>query len=168
MSALHDSDVHRSIAIDLLYLDLSTCQRCQGTDANLDRALQMVEHVVSATGTDVTVRKIRVDSLEQARELRFLSSPTIRVNGGDIAFEVLESECGSDACDCAPGASCRMWRYRGEEYSAAPVGLIVDVILAELYGGASRPDPVATPYEAPDNLVRIFSQPASRAGGCCA
>jgi hypothetical protein len=40
-----------------------------------------------------TTRRIHVRSVEQARELRFVSSPTIRVNGRDIASEPLESEC---------------------------------------------------------------------------
>ena len=86
-----------------------------------------------------------------------MSSPTIRVNGRDIAPEPRESECGADGCGCGPGASCRVWRYRGRDYAAAPVGLIVDAVLAELYGGSDATDPPAAPYELPDNLERVFA-----------
>src|SRR5688500_18602925 len=81
-----------------------------------------------------------VQSVEQARELRFVSSPTVRVNGRDIASEPLESECGADACGCGPGVSCRVWRYRGREYKEAPVGLIIDAALSELYAEATPAD----------------------------
>ena len=54
-----------------------------------------------AQGSDVR-RTVAVDfrSLEQARELRFAISPTIRVDGRDISPEPLESECGPNGCGC--------------------------------------------------------------------
>lgn len=154
------SEVRRTVAIDFLFLDLSTCERCSGTGANIETALAAVDGVLRATGAGVELRRIQVRSVEQARELAFSSSPTIRVNGRDVAPEALESECGAGACGCAPGASCRVWSYRGREHTEAPVGLIVDAILSELYGGEARADSPAA-YELPDNLVRVF------AGGCC-
>ena len=68
----------RAVAIDFLYLDVSTCARCHGTDANLDVALSFVEDVLRATDTEVQVRRTQVRSAEQARELQFEISPTIR------------------------------------------------------------------------------------------
>ena len=55
------------ITIDFLYLDLSVCIRCQGAE------------------TDVHVNKINVNSKELAITHKFLSSPTIRVNGHDFS-----------------------------------------------------------------------------------
>lgn len=55
------------------------------------------------------------------------------------------------------------------------MGLIVDAILAEVYGGAARRPPT-TPddaYELPDNLERFFAggagcgSPAAEAEACC-
>lgn len=71
---------------------------CVGTDRNLESALDLAREVLEATGVEVEVNKIHVESAGQARELRFVSSPTIRVNGCDLAFELKESACGCDAC----------------------------------------------------------------------
>ena len=157
------SDVRRTVAVDFLYLDLSTCRRCGGTDANLDRALDVLEGVLRTTGTRVELRRVHVRSLEQARELQFVTSPTIRVDGRDISPEALETECGADGCGCGPGASCRLWRYAGADHTAAPVGLIVDAVLSALYAGPATTDAPMS-YEVPDNLIRVF---AGGRSGCC-
>jgi hypothetical protein len=165
------TDVRRTVAIDFLFLDASTCERCQGTGANLDTALTAVEGVLQATGAEAEVRRIHVRSIEQARELRFVSSPTIRVNGRDIAPEMLQSECGADGCGCGPSTSCRLWSYRGRQYPVAPVGLIVDAVLSELYGGTMRTDSPAASYELPGNFARVLAAKdagTSVGGGCCA
>ena len=86
------STTNAAVTVDFLYLDLSTCGRCSGTGANLDTALAAVEVVLRATGARVELRRVHVTSAAQARELRFVSSPTIRVNGRDIAPAPLESE----------------------------------------------------------------------------
>ena len=165
-AAPRPSEVRRTVAIDFLFLDLSTCGRCLSTGANIETALAAVEGVLRATGAQVELRRIHVRSVEQARQLQFVSSPTIRVNGRDIALEALESECGEDACGCDP---CRVWRYAGREYTEAPVGLIVDAVLAELYAEATRAESPAPADELPDNLVRVFTakDAGAPAGGCC-
>ena len=66
------SDVRRTVAIDFLFLDLSTCERCSGTGANIETALAAIEDVLRATGARVELRKIHVQSVQQARELRFV------------------------------------------------------------------------------------------------
>jgi hypothetical protein len=163
------SEVRRMVAIDFLFLDLSTCGRCLGSGANLETALDALEGVLRATGARVELRKVHVRSVERARELRFVSSPTIRVNGRDIAPELRESECGADACGCGPGATCRVWRYAGRDYTEAPVGLIVDAVLSELYGDDRRTDSPAPEYELPENLARVFAanDRGAPGGGCC-
>jgi hypothetical protein len=164
------SEVRRTVVIDFLFLDLSACERCSGSDANIDTALEAVGAVLDATGARVDLRRIQVRSVEQARELRFVSSPTIRVNGRDIAPERVESECGAGACGCGPGVSCRLWRYRGRDYTEAPVGLIVEAVLSELFAGTPRADSVAERYELPDNLAQLLatSDAVAPGGGCCA
>ena len=163
------SEVRRTVAIDFLFLDLSACGRCSNTGANIDTALAAVDEALRATGTRLELRRIHVQSIDQARELRFVSSPTIRVNGHDITPGPLESECGADECGCGPGASCRVWRYAGRDHEEAPVGLIVDAVLAEVYAGTPRAEPPAAAYELPDNLVRVFAAKDAGApgNGCC-
>jgi hypothetical protein len=155
------------ITIDFMFLDLTTCTRCVGTDRNLESALDIARDVLEATGAEVQVRKTLVETAAQARELRFVSSPTIRINGRDLAFELKESPCGCDACE---HIACRVWTYRGEEFTEAPVGLIVDAVLGEVYAGVGRrattPDDA---YELPENLQSFFAAEGRGSGqkSCC-
>jgi Domain of unknown function (DUF2703) len=160
-------DVRRTVAIEFLFLDLATCGRCRGTDASIDSALAAIEDVLHATGTRVDLRRIHVRTADQARELRFVSSPTIRVNGRDIALELIESACGEEACGCG---QCRVWSYGGREYTEAPVGLIVDAVLGELYAAAPRADVHDAAYQLPKGLERMFAAKDAGVpgGGCCA
>lgn len=142
--------------IEFLYLDLDTCTRCQGTETSLDEAIAEVRRVLEATGTEVAVRKIHVQSEEQARELRFVSSPTIRVNGRDIQMEVRESPCESCGDICGEDVDCRVWVYKGREYSTPPKALVVDAILRAVFGGASD-EPQPWTGDIPENLKRFFA-----------
>ena len=162
----------RELLIDFLYLDLETCTRCRGTDANLEVALANVGRVLDAAGVDVSVRKTLVASEEQARTLAFITSPTIRVNGQDIALELRESSCAEcgEACGCDGTVDCRVWVWQGNEYTQAPPAMIVDAILREVYGGAQRA--IAPPSDAavPENLARFFAgkdQLVAAGGNCC-
>ena len=149
------------LRIDFLFLDLTTCTRCRGTDQSLESALGLVRDLLAATGTEVEVSKIHVESAEQARELRLESSPTIRFNGRDVALELRESSCGSEACTdgCGESIACRVWVHAGQEYTEPPAALIVDAILREVSGGAAvEPEPDAEPYELPENLERFFAR----------
>ncbi len=162
-------ELRRTAVVDFLFLDLSRCERCQSSGANIDTALATIDGILDATGARVELHRIQVADIEQARELRFVSSPTIRVNGRDIAPELRESECGANGCGCGPGVSCRSWRYGGREYPEAPVGLIVDAILSALYAGEGHALSAAPAYELPDNLRRVFAAKEAGAseGGCC-
>jgi hypothetical protein len=147
------------LVIDFLYLDLETCTRCRGTDANLDAALGEVGRVLDAAGVNVSMRKSLVASAEQAQTLGFVSSPTIRINGQDIALELRESTCGEcgEACACEGTIDCRVWVWQGQDYTEAPTAMIVDAILREVNAGAKRA--VASPPVAavPENLERFFA-----------
>jgi len=164
----------RRIDIDFLFLDLKTCTRCVGTDKNLAQALAAVERVLRMAGVEVSVNKILIDSPEKARTHRFVTSPTIRVNGRDIALGTKESQCDSctDLCGCAEGTNCRVWLYRGEEYTEAPVAMIVEAILQEVFGAPQPVVATALAYDAvPENLERFFAgaseQAAPAVSACC-
>ena len=150
----------RHLDIDFLYLDLSVCNRCKDTESTLQEALEDVARVLETTGVEVTLNKIHVTSEEQAVALRFLVSPTIRVNGRDIQMDFRESLCEScgSLCECEGGVTCREWEYQGQWYTAPPKGLVIEAILKEVYGsaGGSR-DEFQKVEEAPDNLKRFFS-----------
>lgn len=163
------------ITIDFLYVDLEVCTRCVGTDANLDAALAEVSHLLETAGGEVTVGKTLVASEEQARALGFVSSPTIRVNGRDIAPERRESRC--ESCESLAGngtIDCRLWIFGGREYTEAPKAMIVDAILRAVYGRTepavgAAPEPVAV-AEVPENLRRFFAgkeQAVAADAACC-
>lgn len=160
----------RRIAIDFLYLDLDVCTRCIGTSANLAAALLEVSQILAAAGVEVSVTKTLVESEEQARALGFVSSPTILVNGKDIALEFRESPC--ESCACNGTVNCRVWVFQGREYTEAPKAMIVEAILREVYAGQpqSAPEPVRF-EDVPEDLKRFFAgrtqQQAAEESWCC-
>lgn len=162
----------RQITVDFLYLDLDTCTRCVGTDANLDAALAEVSRLLAAAGAEVAVRMTLVASAEQARALRFASSPTIRVNGEDIALEFRERRCEScESCACNGEIACRVWVWQGGEYTEAPTAMIVDAILQAVYAGEQLPAGGSDAFDVPENLDRYFvgkaQQQAAASASCC-
>jgi hypothetical protein len=162
----------RTLRIEFLFLDLTTCTRCRGADGSLDAALEVVEATLAAAGVEVEVDKVLVASAAQARALRFVSSPTIRVDGLDVALELRESSCGSEACTdgCGEQIACRVWVWRGEEYTEPPVAMIVDAVLRGAYGGAlaDTERPQSEAYVLPENLARFFAaKPAPAKTACC-
>jgi Domain of unknown function (DUF2703) len=157
--------VEKKLEIEFLYLDLDSCTRCRATDANLEEGLHLVDQVLQAAGVDVEVHKILVDSEAAARQFRFVSSPTIRVNGQDIARDVRETPCESctESCGCDGTLTCRVWEYDGKDYNEAPVLLIVSAILQEVYGSPTKETPKH--YSVPANLKKFFT--GKKAKTCC-
>lgn len=156
-------DDRRYVNIEFMYLDLSVCTWCQSTESNLEEAISDVAHILKTTGVDVNVKKIHIQSEEQARELSFVSSPTIRINGQDIQLEVKEALCDSCGDLCGDTVDCRIWIYQGKEYTAPPKGMIIDAILREVYGGPKRTiENIAKTGEVPENLKRFFAAKRSK------
>ena len=81
--------------VDILYF--AECPSHEGARA-------LVERVATALRVDPNLRVVEVPDLETATRLRFLGSPTVRVNGRDV-------EPGAEARDDY-GLACRV--YRGD------------------------------------------------------
>jgi hypothetical protein len=161
----------RQIDIEFLFLDLTTCTRCVGTGENLETALDKVAQVLDSANMGVNIRKILIETAAQAQAHHFITSPTIRVNGRDIALDTRESLCDSctELCGCEEGTNCRVWLYQGQEYNEAPVGLIVEAILQEAF----RTDAVVSENvplydEVPANLTNFFAAKDESASCCSA
>jgi hypothetical protein len=150
--------------IELLYVDLSVCTRCQGAEASLEEPISEVARVLETTGVAVAVHKIHIQSEEEARVLGFVSSPTIRLKGRDIQWDVRESRCECCSQLVDEDVDCRVWVYRGQEYTVPPKAMIVEAILRELYGGGGRERPVRT-KDVPDNLKQFWAARRRRATG---
>lgn len=156
----------RQIVIDFLYLDLSACSRCQGTETALDEALTEIAHLLEAIGTEMVVNKVNVINQELARKHRFVSSPTVRVNGRDIQMEIRESQCESCGELCGDSIDCRVWVYQGKEYAVPPKAMLIDAILHEVFGPEGSEDEAAE-YVMPDNLKRFYAAMEANAGDNC-
>jgi glutaredoxin len=146
---------NRRVVIDFLYLDLNICEWCKGTDKSLEEALNDISSVLKASGIEVVVNKINVTSEELAIKHKFISSPTIRVNGKDIQMEVRESLCDSCGDLCGDSVDCRVWVYNGEEYTIPPKALIIEGILKSVYGGETIPNEEIE-YTLPENLKKFY------------
>ncbi|UCH21146.1 MAG: DUF2703 domain-containing protein [Deltaproteobacteria bacterium] len=149
------------IKVDYLYIDLNVCNRCLGTDTALYEAIRDTGQILETSGIELTLTKTLVETEEQAAELGFLTSPTIRINGRDIQEDIKESTCESCGDICGDSdIDCREWEYQGKIYNVAPKGLIVDAILGEVYGG-KEPVPEGShkiPIEkVPANLKKFFA-----------
>lgn len=156
----------KHVAIEFLYLDLETCTRCQGTETVLAEALADVGQVLDSAGYDLELTKTLVDSEEQATALRFVTSPTIRVNSQDIQMDAKESAC--DPCFDISGTptGCRVWVYDGVEYDVPPKAQIIAGVMREVFSPAGRPnEEEAGDFELPENLRRFFAH--RNAGDCC-
>lgn len=164
----------RTLEIEFLFLDLDTCTRCRATDATLVEALQRTRPALEAAGVTVSITKTLVASEAQARALGFVSSPTIRINGVDIAGELVESACDScsESCACNGGVDCRDWVWQGQRSQEPPLGLVVEAIMrhaGDTDPGSTTPSPPGS-GGVPANLRRYFAATAvdtPQAADCC-
>ena len=154
----------RHLDIEFLYLDLSVCERCQGTESSLEGALAEVARVLELAGVEVTLRRVHVQTEQQARDLGFVSSPTLRINGRDIQMvrgnpaDVKESPCNCSGSLCGQDIDCRDWVFEGQEYETPPVALIVDAILREAFAVVGQtPETSTLEVDLPDNLKKFFA-----------
>lgn len=145
----------KKIIIDFLFLDLTICTRCQGTEANLDTALNEVVEILDSRGYEIELNRIHVTSREIATKYEFLSSPTIRVNGQDIDISQKETLCESCGDLCGEDVNCRVWEYKDEELTTPPKEMIIDAILKEVESKLLH-FPKIKAYELPQNLKVYF------------
>jgi hypothetical protein len=168
-----ETDAARGVMVEFLFLDLTACTRCVGTERNLERAVALVTPVLEAADRVVQVRKVLVESAAHAHALRLVSSPTIRVNGRDIVPTLRESTCGSCSALSGTATACRVWEYQGQTFTESPVGLLVEMILRGALGAETRLPPEPTEYAGvPDNLQHFFDASerqaeATTAAACC-
>lgn len=143
----------KKIEIEFLYLDLNVCERCQGSDKNLDDAIQLVKPVLSKLGYTLNIHKINVNTETLAIEHKFLSSPTIRINHIDIEVTVKEDNCQSCGDLCGDTVDCRVFTYDSKEYHEPPVEMIIDGILRSIYNPNKLKE---LDYQVPENLLKFY------------
>jgi len=123
----------KKIEIEFLYLDLNVCERCQGSDKNLDNAIELIKPVLTKLGYAIDIHKVNVNTIDRAKQYRFLSSPTIRINQNDIELSVKEDNCKS----CG-------------------VEMIIDGILRSIYNPSKLKE--LDVYQVPENLLKFYKE----------
>jgi hypothetical protein len=128
-----------------------------GTEQGLDEAIARVSPVLEGSGIRVRLEKKLIDSEAAAIASRFVSSPTIRIDGRDLAEAVTESCCQDCGDLCGDSVDCRTWSWLGQTFDQPPVDMIADGILRAAFGKdpccAHEPE---TAYALPENLKRFF------------
>ena len=143
----------RPLRIEYLYLDLNTCDRCIGTDAVLDEVVAVLRPALELAGYAVEYQKREIATPELAEQYRFLSSPTILVNGQDIFGAVQESNCGCCGEIAGTDVDCRVFTYEGKTYEIPTKEMLANAILKSLN---AQPACSCGTYELPENLRRFY------------
>jgi len=161
---------NKKIIVEYFYLDLKTCDRCIGTDNVLDEVMLTLAPALKLAGYEVEYGKIEIETADLAEQHRFLSSPTIRVNGQDICKSVAENSCGCCSDISGTDVVCRVFEYNGESYEVPPKEMLAEAILNAVFGqteiGCS-----CSKYELPENLKTFYegkkSKPRCSCGSSC-
>ena len=156
----------KKVIIEYLYLDLQTCDRCIGTDNVLDEVVLTITPALKLAGYEVEYRKIEMETAKVAEQYRFLSSPTIRVNGQDICKSVAENSCGCCSDISGTDVDRRVFEYNGESYEVPPKEMLAEAILNAVFeqieAGCS-----CSKYELPENLKTFYKGKKSKSGCSC-
>ena len=141
------------LEVDMARTTQPSCEACDVAKRQLTRALEVVTPLLNDVSADIRLNNVLVSTEEQAQQLRFRGSPTLRV--GD--FEVVPAH--------VPGSEERKWQWGNQEHSVPPVGLFVDAILRGWAG--TEQEPVKEPYAVPAYLVPYLTKKDNVADPSC-
>lgn len=154
--------------VDLLVINLDICKRCVPTGDQLRTAVQLLKPAADSLGIELRHHEFVVQTPAEAKVKALLSSPTIRLNGRDIAQDIRESVCEScgDITNNNTSIDCREWHYRGKVFSSAPLPMLTEAIMGAMLNIDEMPLVVPAPLEElPENLQRFFDNRKEGKGG---
>jgi hypothetical protein len=67
-------------------------------------AVELVRDILAAEGVDAKIHEVLVTDEGMASELRFAGSPTIRINGRDVAGELHDGQTFAPSCRLYAGS----------------------------------------------------------------
>jgi hypothetical protein len=91
-------------------------------------AVKLVKEVLAAEGVAAEIREVLVRDEGMADKLRFIASPTIRINGRDVAGESQKAQSFALSCRLYPGS---------KQVGLPPVAVIHRAVLAARQEGRS-------------------------------
>lgn len=153
------------VLIELFALDTEHCAPCRSAVGDMFRAAAELTRQLDGSSYAVATRVVHLASAEEARRLAVVSSPTVRVNGRDVAWAVQEQRCPSCSELAKTPVECRTYLWQGQWYDHPPVPLIVAAVRRYLntddgdhhHGSGDRPSqPVNT------SIDRFFAAPAAQ------
>ena len=148
-------------------MDLVVCDRCVGTDKVLDEAVSAIRPVLEMANYKIDYQKKEMTTVKDAIMHKFMSSPTIRVNGQDICSEIKENDCGCCSDISGTDVACRVFTYEGKDYEVPPKAMLIEGILKIVFAGEVRPNSNEE-YEMPQNLSDFYKgKLKKRITGCC-
>jgi len=115
----HAETEERKVKVEVLYV-----AECPSHGA----AVKLVREVLAAQGVEAEIQEVLVKDGEMASELRFSGSPTIRINGRDVAGEPEEARSSA--------LSCRL--YSGSKQAGLPPPEMVQRAVLEARLGRRR------------------------------
>ncbi len=89
---------------------------------NFEPALETTREAIASADVPADLRVVQVESEDAARRLRFLGSPTVRVDGADVEPATRGRE--------AFGLQCRLYSVAGRLQGAPPVDWIAAALRA--------------------------------------
>jgi hypothetical protein len=157
----------KPVLVEYLYLDLQVCDRCVTTEQVLEEVLTKLSPVLQLAGYTLEYRKTKMETAELAQTYRFESSPTVRVNGRDICFNVQENPC--DCCSDISGSivDCRIFEYEGQNYEVPPQEMLAEAILRAVFGSRETHFSPENEYTLPKNLEGFYKGKNTKSGCDC-
>ena len=160
----------KKIVVEYLYLDLHKCDRCIETDGALDEVMRVLTPALRLAGFEVEYNKIEMATAEIARQYRFLSSPTVRVNGRDICERVAENNCACCGEISGGDVDCRVFELDGQSCEVPPKEVLATLILRAVFA-AVKGECSCGVYAFPENLRKFYEGKSRKSGGrqsnCC-
>ena len=101
---------------------------------NVDVALDRARGAVASANVPAEIRLVRVQDDDEAKRLRFLGSPTVRVDGVDV------DPSAEDRDDF--GLQCRLYLVGGRLEGAPPTDSILSALRREATNAAASRAPV--------------------------
>jgi DNA-binding transcriptional ArsR family regulator len=156
----------KKLLIEYLYLDLSTCDRCIGTDTVLEEVVEALIPTLKLAGYSVDYKKVEMTTAELATQYRFVSSPSTRVNGQEICSSVAESSCGCCSDISGTDVDCRVFEYEGASYEVPPKAMLTEAILRVAFNKDTDCGEKSGDFELIDNLKRFYDGKKKLSSGC--
>ena len=88
---------------------------------NQEPALELLKEMMAQHDVDIPIKLVKVSTVDEARELKFLGSPSIRIDGVDI-----EGGAKSNGGDF--GLKCRMYKFNWVFQGVPPKSLLREAL----------------------------------------